>query len=563
MLASHDLFETVLKKLVGDMKVELEQEVGRRPEDFADAEQTGTIRGIFDSFPRRLSRYCSIVSTLANLAEYAVTDVLKFLTHACAIVYSGKKCSTFAELTGIEFDEPMLSSRMKGQYVRFFELIFISDLVCTIIAKHGVCDKPGFLIKCGLLICSSQPSDEGTTHLVLDQWSVVFSMISLAKPAMLFEMLTRFIINKPDMFFVIMKFVRLDAPDCPADDLVDVMAMYIKRAKQRRIVSSVMLSAMSTFLMTYPGKPERLTEFMDVGLEFCKNPNTKPGAVDLVVSLIPKMDWSKEKAAEFYQQVFPMAETAEGIKTAAKALRLLMCGKDLRAEWLFWVWGPEARSNELQFLEWSGEEDYISIFVKYFLHSKHYKVCPNLLKDIIVHLASLNFDQFSEQLLPAFLEDIGKDTDRFMCFISIVPVINDPKFLKIARTKNLTVEKIQRFNEKLASTAAAVLAKETRAINKFGLTPVQYELHRQAISYATNEVESMLENWKIDMGIPLVNVVNRGAGPRDRQDHAISPELRAIPKTRIDAERYYFGSLSGYVNVSSSLSPGSGKHETA
>lgn len=513
MLASHYLFETALKKCVGDISAELAQEVVKRPDDFAEAEQTGTMRNVFDSFPRRSAQYCSVVSTLADLAGYAARDILKFLAHTCAVVFSGKKCSVFAELAAIDFPEPVRSGPVKTQYVKFFELIFISDLVCIILARHGLPENLSFLVQCGLMICASQPSDAGTISLVLEQWSVVFSMISLTKPAVLLEMLPQFIINKPDMFFAIMKFVRLDALECPADDLLDIMEMHVKRAKQRKTVSSVMLSSLASFLMTYQGSPERLNEFMETALKYCWDVNVGPGALDLVVSLIPRMQWSKEKAMEFYEKVFPMAQTEKGITTAAKALRSLMCGTRMRAEWLFWVWGPEARENEFEFLEWAGDDDYISIFVKYFLHSSYYRVCPNLLKDIIVHLASIDFDEFLERLLPAFVGGIEKNTDRFMCFISIVPMINDPKFLKIPRTKTLTAEKIQKFNESLGSTAASVLARETGLIRKFDFTSDQLETHRQEMSQATVFVGKTLENWEVYAGIPVETIVNKGSGP--------------------------------------------------
>ena len=508
MLSWYYLFESVLKKVVDDIKTLLQQEVSRHPDYFADIAQGMSISEIFEHFPRESPKYCSIISTLSEIAGYSVTEILKYLTGICATVYSGKGCSVFRELHAIQFPNFVTSRSLASSVLKFLELIFITDLICTIVARYGVPDNVMFLINCGLYMCSSEPSIPAMTHLILEQWSVVFSFISMKQPSALFERSTQFIINKADLFFLIMKFVRLDAPGCPASDLIEIMTMHLHRARQRKRISNPMLTSMATFLMTYQGEDTSvLKPFFDIATGFCKSdPTAMPGAVDLVVNLMVKMKWTEEEQKKFYYEtVFPMAKTQEGIITAVKALRKLMCGELLSVDWLYWVWGPEPRANEFDFLKWSGSDDYVGIFMDYFIDTKYYNVCPRLMKERIVHLAALDFQRFSEVMFPRFVTGIDKNPDRFMCFLSIVPMINDPYFLREAKSGGMPVTKdmIMEFNDRLGRIAAAQLSSELSSMKTFGLTQDQCAMYLQDISCATNEIGKTLDNWEIDPGLTV------------------------------------------------------------
>ena len=80
-------------------------------------------------------------------------------------------------------------------------------------------------------------------------FSFAFAIATILYVMFLPEKLTNIIINQPDSFFVLMRFYRLDIPNCPSEDLLEIMFAHMKRQKSY-ILSSSMLSSLSSFLLT-------------------------------------------------------------------------------------------------------------------------------------------------------------------------------------------------------------------------------------------------------------------------------------------------------------------------
>ncbi|OHT03384.1 hypothetical protein TRFO_29182 [Tritrichomonas foetus] len=490
------IFRIVMSKLVHeDYRAIIQNETTRRPEIF-NINNIENNSLFFETFPRDSIKYCDIISTLAEIAAYNPTSSAHFLSQCTRVLFQQKPLMIFRDFYDIQFPASVGKTQLSSTISSFLLLILITDLLCSIMVKYGVPEDPTFLIECGISICIYPLPILKFTKIILCQWSVIFSYISSKTPMAILDQMQKFIINKPELFFILIRYVRLDAPNCPVDDMLDYIRSHLNRAKGRNITSSMLIS-LSTFIMTYTGPPEALQFLYKIDSPLCDDPKF-PGALDLMATLLNKMGREKSEIIEFYTtKVFPLAKTKEGMPTAARIFRQYICGNSLNPEWLFWVWGPQPRSNEYEYLKWNDHAgNYHEDFQKYFLNSPYFGECPHLLRDILVHLASFDFDYFTEKIFYHFGTRI--DDSRFLTLLTTIPIINDPSFCEFS---NISQDKIRNFDEKLGTMTNQVFFVESRKFpNDYGISSDQRDEFRLQIEKSTNTIDKINSSWFIDFG---------------------------------------------------------------
>ena len=519
------LFESVLSALANKFHPFIEEEMASCEEAAAELPNE-KIRSFlverFETFPRSVGLYSQMILTLTDVSSYDVVSVLTFLSFSLRTILQGRPCRTFATLKDTVSQRYNLHGFL-GYFLRGFELVLLTDTVCNIVTSMKEMDEQtaSALIKAGISLCMTSQEEMQFSAFLLAQWSVTISVVSKLAPNVLFDILTQLIVNRSDLLFVLVRYLRLDVDQTHSQDLVDLMRTYVMKSKQRRVLTSSMLISLSTFLMTYQGDCSSLKDLFDLANTLCEKPNDNPGAVELVSTLLPKMPGvTKQMIYEFYEKkVFPLTRVnADGMKTAVRALRNLMYGKDIEPDFLFWNWGPSHRENSFDFVNWNGAEtkdqyaegSFGQIFKEHYMTSPFFGQCQQLIRDILVHLAALDFHFFTDVIYEHFTKVYT--TDMFMCFLSAVPMINDPEFVKRTNLAN----EIEKFNGKLGDFTGRHLQEIIGQLDSYGFPGERYESYQKPLQTASSTVELVLGAWNVptgngyDVKIMKVGVKNQG-----------------------------------------------------
>lgn len=489
---------------------------------------------LFEVFPRSNIFYKQMICDLTDIAQYDLQTCINYLFNSIGDIAMKRKSKTFDSL-----DAELPSDQFTLEFIRRTKKLLLTDLIATIVSKMSSMDQQSAknLITCGIYFCMSQQSNDDFPIMLLKQWSVIFSYISNLSQNDLFDRLTQLIINKYDLFFTLMRFVRLDnKKGGHSDDILEIMTSHLKRAMRKKILTSSMFISISTILSTYRGESDCIKKILAIAKSFVENvPKSNPGAIDLIVTLLPFTDWSPtEKEKFFFDKVFPLAQTEDGILSAARSFRTMMFDHNLHPDFLFFVWSPNKRENSLEFLEWEvpdslRPETLTKIFNQYFLTSPYLNSCSSIIQQIIVRLAAMDFKNFIENIFPHFVNtDI--DSPQFKVFMSIVPMINDEKFME--RSNGVSKEDVDSFNTEFANTANTKMQKMISSLQGYSLHITEsYKNKAMKANKTSNPNQSVLEAFNklhIDIGTETNFQSEENQIQKDRDDNS-NKIVRIIP----------------------------------
>ena len=128
-----------------------------------------------------------------------------------------------------------------------------------------------------------------------------------------------------------------------------------------------------------------------------------------------------------------MIGNKQKVESALMACRFWMLGEDAPPQLLFWEWGPNPRGSKIDLVKCNGApqvpqtdpQSFSNLFMTTFFEKGDFSVCKMLFRDVIVHLAALDFGYFVQTIVPRFLA-LDSDDPRFITFLMVVPKINMP-----------------------------------------------------------------------------------------------------------------------------------------
>lgn len=449
---------------------------------------------IFEVFPRSSNFYKQTICDLTTIAKSNNSICLHYLKNTIGEIVTGRKQKIFDKL-----NQDLPQELLAMEIVRSLELLLITDLICNIISNMDQIEQQTSLslINCGIYLCMSPPTKDDFPNLLLKQWAVIFSRISLLRPSDIFETLTQLIINKYDYFFKLMKYVRLnvESKDSHSNDILEIMTSHVKRAKMKKCLTTSMLFSLSTILTTFQGQSPCIKQLLDIAIPLKK---TDPGAVDLISTLLKYTGWDKDTIDKFYEDdVYTLTNSPDGILAAAHAFRVRMFGNNLDPDFLFYVWGPTQRNNTFAFLNWEVIEDVESLtktFTDHYFESPYFNTSSSIFTEIIVRLAALNFDLFLSDILTKFVQkDI--DSNQFKVFLNIVAMINDQQFVDISHVEP---EKIRQFNEAFAKHTNAKMGDIIKTFDNFGISISDEYISK--VNKESEAVEKINKGYGINIG---------------------------------------------------------------
>ena len=439
---------------------------------------------IFEDFPRDDSEYAQIITNLATISASAskskpiVIDLCKSLLNTLS---NSNSYRSFAE-TLIQNTSGIASKEKINQFTKYFQLIFYTDCIFAIADNAQKFKGVKYVVKTAYTLAARTTEDKIASQTCLPQWAVIMSILSKTHLNFIYEQFSNMAINKPENYFILMRYIRLESDPTVSRDFAEIMLDYINRTQRRRMLTSVMLSSVSTMLLTLNDNQDLLAKYFNIAKNKMDDPKLKYGAIELYCALYPRLNSDDEEIRDFYdKKVFPLSNDPSGFRVVVRTFYYLLVGSEVDTDWLFWFWGPEPRSNELLKIKRVTKKqlNLTKEFMTSIFKSTYFTTCSNELRDILVFLAKQDFAGFCNTVVAPFLQT--EDNNIFSVFLSTLPIIEEEKEIDA----NLLLE----FNKKVAPVIQDKLSKIVKDHTAYGI-----EEH-VSLSEAEKAVQNIFQKW--------------------------------------------------------------------
>lgn len=460
------------------------------------------ITRLFKIFPRHLSHYKTIMTTLLKIVDCNPTLILNDLTHKFKELLENGHGIVITALQGLSptFKNDNLFHK---QIILNFALFFISDLICQIIVNYGTKESARNLSRCGYNLCNYTSSIPAIYKKMMTQWSVIFSIVS---ETAFDEIATRFkrYEDSPKFasVFSLISYLRLDLDVEKSREFLKDIARILRNMLRKRTLKNNVLESTASLMSTAPlSCGDSLQDIFELAWSVKKDSELKSGAYDVIATIFPRLPELQSKSFIFYKQnVFPQTKNDKKVKRSLRLFNKSMNGIQVDPKWLFWEWGVTPRASALCFVKWHGEkvldEAYSNYFMKYFFPNNNFHICPKQFRDTMVHLASLDFSNYVDIILPQFLK-LSHNDSRFLTFLMTIPPINSKDFLANSISE-VSSSKLEKLNSAIRTKVLEIYPTIPTDNENHGVCITDVDTNMMTLMLeADQKVASIIESWKI------------------------------------------------------------------
>lgn len=510
------LFHAVFSRLIESFAPHVHQALSDFEDRLASSPNTSAtiiLENVFESFPRDVPQYKDILNKLTQVAGCNATLIINDLVMIYKNILNQKHTSPFSVLHNLSLVFKQDNPHQKT-FIFWFSLYLSTDLICYMLTNYKITEYLNEIVKIGYKICEIDTEYKNMSIKLLDQWAVIFSLISETDFNGVISQFQQYTLSsKVNRALRLIKFIRLDLNNETADNFLQGISHLLKQMIRKKTITSNMLTDISYLLSTVKVFSEPIQSIFDTSWTNLNDNNLKYGAIDIITVLFPLIPKMSSKIQAFYEQnIFPLVSQTQYTTKTITWLRRFICGSEVDPTWFCWNWGDRNRVSPLCFVKWNSKpekkmsepDSFANIFLKYYFPVADFSVCPVKCSHLIVHIAALDFSFFISSIIPKFI-DLPFDDPRFIVLLMTVPLFNSADFIKIA--KNVTTEDIHKFNLTLKPKFISALL--TIDINTSTLPhSICVESYdsplKTMMGNADQKIESILEKWKISQFTPLM-----------------------------------------------------------
>lgn len=462
---------------------------------------------IFKRFPRKYPQYKSMLLNLSNLAESNSGQILHYVVRIFKHILKGARDTPFSILQGISTSyDP--NNRHHILLFYYFSLFTMTDFICQIVANYGPGETAIQIYRAGYTMATSEPLLPGVSDTLIQQWAVIFSIVSETQFSSISVILTYF--NSLEDYTLpmsLIQYLRLDSDDSAGPPFMAAIVSIVKQQHKKKMLNGKILEALASLIITLPGSEKILQKLYNLAYSLRHDKTLSSSAILLlcVVSIRYPKIWNKHTHI-FQKRVLSVVGVKSKVKKALHTFRLLMYGLNLDPKWYFWQWGPNPRVSPLVYIQWNGSinipqtdaRSFSGVFMANFFEKSDFSVCPKDFRDVLVHLASLDFPNFLSSIVPKFLS-LPTEDPRFITFLMVVPRINSKDFITFA-FKPVTQDQIDTFNAQIKPKIMNELSiYEKKQNKKFGIcTTILNEFTSSLIEDSDQKMSIILSEWNLN-----------------------------------------------------------------
>ena len=328
------------------------------------------------------------------------------------------------------------------QFQRYLNLIILSDLICRIFTDYPTRQPITKLVPCGYNLCQDSKDFPVLQDLLLDTWAMIFYHLSgttFGDIALAFD---QYIDDE-----IAPKIFRLISRVQGNQQFADSLLFSLQQMKKKKTLTAEVLDWLAVLLTQLDCDSEVLNEFFKLAWEIRSIKTLKDSAIDLITTLFNRVPTQAKKVQNYFvTRVYKYVNRPDKVERCARAFLRLIRGDISTA------FEAYDGSNILACIGCSGStakdqsdpDSFTNTFMKVFFPKAPFGKCVTVFRDILLHLASLDIDEFTKNVLPKFL-NLGKNGDRFLVFLMTLPYINMPEFREKSYC-HATVEQINELN---------------------------------------------------------------------------------------------------------------------
>lgn len=426
MESSSELFFSVFTRLIESFTPHFHVLSAQYDKSLQNKNNKISLSALFEDFCKNTPLYSDTINSVCSLAKNNVSKYLKTLIEIYANTLILQDPGIFSILlthTAAVYH----SSSSAHDICNYLALYITTDIIEAIVIKYSTADQGSAIAKCAYKICD--PSVTMEIHkYIINVWSNILAITSIKSFQESSAPFMAYVdsVNDELLFSLISK-IRLDSCKSLSCQFLDEIVIALKILQKLRKLTNSIFSDVSTLITSVNFSYDALQKIFDIAWSEKDEANTKDGAFELIVTLFQHLPNKESEANRFYQKRVYM-HVGDDKKTE----------RDLKLFWRRVMGGYNSLTTEddLSFIGTTGPnaKEMPSVFMNVYFKKANFSICPSLFRNVLVHLASLNFIYFLHEMLPSFL--ILPITDyRIVVLLSTIELFNADNFRKHAVSK--------------------------------------------------------------------------------------------------------------------------------
>ena len=492
-----ELFLSVLSRFIESFSPQFNVIVNNFEEKNAQQKNQISVQKLFNTFPRNLTLYKSMVKSLADLSKCNPTLIIHKLIDLYTKAFTTSELSVFQLLITSSPTFTQTNSQINEICLNFV-LFLTTDILSKIVRRYGTGDQGVLIINCAYKMCDSTIKTFVHPSL-LQEWSNILSITSLSN---LVDAASPFLSVIADdcneRIFTLVSNLRLDANAEFGATFLEEIVNILKNMQKKKTLTNTILLCVSSLISTVNFPCDALQKIFDIVWSEREDSPLKNGTFDLIVQLFQHLPGTTAKAQYFFKHRV-LAHAGDEKKTE----------RSLKLFWKKIIGGylPLSFEEELNFISVTGDDaaSQLPIFMEVFFKKSDFRVCPQLFGKVLLHLASIDFTYFLREMLPKFVVLPMKDP-KIAVLLSIIKPLNSKNFRDKAISK-ITKDDIDALNAIVRGKVCQNLnIIEHKQRKKYCVTHLDDTLFRQ-IEQSDQKVAHFLEASSIEkfgaMSIPF------------------------------------------------------------
>lgn len=414
----------------------------------------------FILFPRKESSYIDILEKLTSFASSNSTFIIG---HLCSKLTNeiSRKADSLPSLQIITLLTYKGTNYHHFMFLHYLILIILSDLLLKIISKFPSAQSSDKIVKFGYSLCIQNSKLRFLQNLIIDTWSYIFYYVSLNNLECIIKNFNvKFDQENTNQTFKLIHRISGN------QTMADLILQSFIQLKRRKILNSELLLDLSVLLSRINCNVETLSEFFKIIWEAKGIDELKFGSIIMISALFNRIPSQAKKILQFYQtRVFKHAQNDKKVERSAKSFLILIRGDISKIQ------GPSYDTNPLSYISatrppffsspsssssspssqkqknQSNSESFIMTFMKVFFPKSNFSICPNLFRDILIQLASIDINEFTTFLLPKFLS-LNHNDYRLIVILDVIPYLNREEFIEKSFC-HATIQQISAINQSI------------------------------------------------------------------------------------------------------------------
>lgn len=467
---------------------------------------------LLETFPRTAPTYSEVLKTLTAIAACNTAEILRTLSKICNKLFKFSQNTPFAALQSLSpiFDQGNKHHQLLFHY---FALIFTTDLICQIVVNYGADQTVSYLSRTGQDLCTSPQPLPRASRTLVKQWSVIFSIVSetdFTVISHIFDMFdTTTDVSTP---FQLIRFVRLDINDALGQLFMEKIITQARVLQRKKAITPEILDSLTSLIVTFPFNEDLFNRMLDLTYNLRLDKDLSLPAINFLIVLMLRLPKQKAKLDHLFQKrVLSNAGDDNKLKQSLNAFTLMMFGRDSDPLWLFWEWGSNPRASQFSYIKWNGmvqvsqsdSRSFSSLFMQHYFPKSNFALCPIMFRNILIHLASLDFNHFVNNIVPKFLA-LNPSDPRFIVMIMTVKPINCQDFIENSYNK-VTNEMVNKYNTIIRPKVIELLAIYREVENNSGVCIDDSDFMINSIIEESNQkISIILDQWGLKVFGPLL-----------------------------------------------------------